>query len=213
MAWEKQITIIGCGPGSSELLTAEAKSAADSADCLVGSKRLLDLFEVNGCEKVPVGANVDMALKEIAERVATKRIGLLVSGDPGLCSLAKPVIKRFGVEACRVLPGISSIQLAFSRVGLDWYDAKIITAHGKSPEIKYEELAGEGKIAVLGGREESIGWINGLVEFLERDRELIICENLSLPSERVFNVTPQKFKELKLSSMAIVLIIRKELVP
>jgi precorrin-6y C5,15-methyltransferase (decarboxylating) CbiE subunit len=173
----------------------------------------LDLFKVNGCEKVPVGADVDRALKEIAGRMATKRIGLLVSGDPGLCSLAKLVIKRFGVEACRVIPGISSIQLAFARVGLDWYGAKIITAHGSSPEVKYEELAGEGKIAVLGGREESIGWISGLVEFLDRDRELIICENLSLPSERVFNVKPQKFKELKLSSMAIVLIISKELVP
>ncbi len=38
------ITLVGCGPGSAELITPEAHKAIAHAEVLVGAPRLLDLF-------------------------------------------------------------------------------------------------------------------------------------------------------------------------
>ena len=45
----------------------------------------------------------------IEQRTDCKNIAVLVTGDPGIFSLARLVIERFGREQCRVIPGISSI--------------------------------------------------------------------------------------------------------
>ncbi len=216
MAKLKPITIIGCGPGGRESFTDEAKSAAQNADCLIGSERFLKMFDTNGCEKITAGANVEKVIEAIeAAKVSGKSIGVLVSGDPGLCSLAKPIIKRFGKKACRVVPGISSVQVAFSRIGLDWYGAKIITAHGGDPKIEYSELADEEKIAVLAGRDEAVKWIAGLAEFLGDAFQVIVCENLTLEDERVTKLSSDELINASVSSsistMAIILIVKKEL--
>ncbi len=216
MAKPKPITIIGCGPGGRESFTDEAKSAAQDADCLIGSKRFLKMFDTNGCEKITVVADVGKVVEAIEAATALgKNIGVLVSGDPGLCSLAKPIIKRFGKNACRVVPGISSVQVAFSRIGLDWYGAKIITAHGDDPRIEYGELANEEKIAVLAGRDAAVKWIAGLAEFLGDGFQIIVCENLTLENERVAALSSEELINASvsssLSSFTVVLIVKKEL--
>jgi precorrin-6y C5,15-methyltransferase (decarboxylating) CbiE subunit len=192
------------------MLTAEAIESASSADTLIGSARLLDLFS-GKAEKVETGADIKKAITEIEKRLPAQKVALLVSGDPGLCSMAKPVVERFGRGACRIIPGISSVQAAFASVGIDWYGAEVITAHASDPGITYEELSKEKKIAVLGGREESIKWIAGLAKHLDGASDIYVCENLSLPSERVFKVEADELEGLKLSTMVVVLIIEKEL--
>ncbi len=207
---EKPITIVGCGPGAEKLLTAEAIEAVANADCLIGSKRLLELFP-DGAEKISIGADVALAISEIEKRVPKRKVALLVSGDPGLCSIATPVVKKFGHGSCRLLPGISSVQLAFASIGLDWYGAKVISAHAKDPCLNCEDFLGESKIAVLGGRENSIKWIVGLAKSLGEERELIVFENLSLQSEKITTVDIGELENMELSSLVIVLIIEKEL--
>ena len=142
MAMNPVITIAGCGPGASELVTPAARRAAAEADTLVGASRLLELFGDNRCEKISVGTDIEGVLRAIDERYRTRRVVVLVTGDPGLCSLALPVLKWFGRERCRVIPGISAVQAAFAAVGLDWLDARIIDAHGKVPESGVQSLRG-----------------------------------------------------------------------
>ena len=207
----KPLTIIGCGPGSESMLTIEAKESALAADTLIGSARLLELFP-GSAEKVETGADIKKAIAEIEKRIDTQKVALLVSGDPGLCSMAKPVVERFGRETCRLIPGISSVQSAFASIGVDWYGAKVVTAHGKDPDISYEELAKEKKIAILGGRDDSIKWIAGLAKHLDRATDIFVCENLSLPTERVLKVEADKLEAIKLSTLVVVLIIEKGVV-
>jgi precorrin-6y C5,15-methyltransferase (decarboxylating) CbiE subunit len=193
------------------MLTPSAIESASSADFLLGSARLLALFPNNN-EKIETGADIKKTVAEIEKRVPARKVALLVSGDPGLCSMAKPVIERFGRDACRVIPGISSVQAAFASVGVDWYGAKVITAHASDPEISYDELSGEKKIAVLGGREGSVRWISGLAKSFDGGRDIYVCENLSLPSESVIKIEADELEGLELSPMVVVLIIEKGLV-
>ena len=97
----KPITIAGCGPGALEYVTPAALHAIEQAEVLVGARRLLETFPRVAAERIVVGADVHKALDAMAKHVGRRRIVVLVTGDPGLCSLARPVIRGFGRDACR----------------------------------------------------------------------------------------------------------------
>jgi cobalt-precorrin-7 (C5)-methyltransferase len=204
------IIIAGCGPGSPDYLTPAILKAIDNAEVLVGASRLLDLFPGSRSERVVVGSDIEKVLGEIETRRDSRRIVVLVTGDPGLCSLARPILNRFGRSACEIIPGISSLQVAFARIGLDWLDARIIDAHGENPDLTPESLQNEGKIAVFAGRSESIRWVAGLVNALGEGRRIYLCENLTLDDEKIRQVQPAELANIQASSRSIMLIIKEE---
>ena len=204
-----RITIVGCGPGGFDYMTPAAYHAIQEADVLVGAHRLLAEFPGNAADRIPVGANVAAALDQL-EPHRGKRVTVLVTGDPGLCSLAKPVVSRFGRAACRIIPGISSIQTAFARAGTDWLDARIINAHGGHPPVDPATLAGIPKLAVLAGHPKCRGWLNDVAATLGNGYRIVVCENLTLPDERVRSLTPARLKTYKMPSRCIILWIEKK---
>ena len=209
---KKKIIIVGCGPGAVDCITPAAEAAAGKADVLIVSQRLKDLFPKCPAERIDSGTDVAGILDTIASRRDDGwQVVLLATGDPGIFSLAKPVIRRFGRENCEVIPGISSIQVAFARLGLDWQDARIISAHSSEPEMTAADLRPAGKIAVLGGRETALAWIAMLLRDLGSGRRVFLCEDLTLPGERIREIDPTDLAGLPVSSRAIVLIIQGEL--
>jgi len=204
------IIIAGCGPGSPDYLTPAACKAIEQADVLIGAGRLLELFPAHGAEKIVVGSDVENILGDIVTR-RRKRIVVLVTGDPGLCSLAKPVLKRFGRDACEVIPGVSSVQVAFARIGMDWLDARIIDAHGDNPDLKPAMLMRDDKIAVFAGRKEAIKWIAGLAKVVGEGRRIYLCENLTLEDEKIRQVQPDELGKVEASSRCIVLMIKEDI--
>jgi precorrin-6y C5,15-methyltransferase (decarboxylating) CbiE subunit len=205
------ITIVGCGPGGLDYLTPAARASIVQAEVLVGASRLLELFATNGAERIVVGADIPKALDQLAPHVGKHKVVVIVSGDPGICSLAQPVIQRFGWESCRVIPGISSMQVAFARLGLDWTDARLISAHHHAPKLDMGSLAGEGKIAVLAGNASTKEWIVGLAKRLAVTHSIFVCEDLTLSQERVFRLGPDDLAGAKLSAQSIVLFIGKKI--
>ena len=65
----------------------------------------------------------------------------------------------------------------------------------------------EEKIAVLGGRDDSIVWAHNLAKTLS-DRRIFICENLSLDGEKVLELTLEQLGSYKAVSMSIILLIK-----
>jgi cobalt-precorrin-7 (C5)-methyltransferase len=205
------ITIVGCGPGGLDYLTPAARGSIAKAEVLIGASRLLELFAVNGEERIVVGADIPKVLEQIAPHVGQHKVVVIVSGDPGICSLAQPVIQRFGWESCRVIPGISSVQVAFARLGLDWTDARLISAHHHAPQLDMDALAEESKIAVLAGNASTRDWIVRLAKRLAETHSIFACEDLTLPQERVFRLHPGDLAGAKLSAQSIVLFIGKKI--
>ncbi|MGD0092292.1 MAG: precorrin-6y C5,15-methyltransferase (decarboxylating) subunit CbiE [Planctomycetota bacterium] len=205
-----KITICGCGPGAPEYLTPVVRQAVERAEVLVGARRLLELFPESAAERVAVGADTERALQEIAARHG-RRVAVLVTGDAGLCSFAQPVLKRFGREACAVVPGISSVQVAFARLGLDWLDARILSAHAENPRADSGVFVGCEKFAVLLGRKEALAWAAELAGALGSAYRIFVCENLTLKDERVRETTAAELPALKVSSLALVLLVKKGL--
>ncbi|HTY22934.1 MAG TPA: precorrin-6y C5,15-methyltransferase (decarboxylating) subunit CbiE [Desulfomonilaceae bacterium] len=208
---EYAITIVGCGPGSPEYVTPAVLAAVNAADLLIGTERLLRLFPLDTAKRVVVNSSVEEALDEIEKQLDHGTVAVLVTGDPGVFSLAKLVIERFGRERCRVVPGISSVQTAFARLGLDWVDVRIVSAHKEDPKPDATLLTSD-KIAVLLGREGSLRWVAELIrENAPSDRRIFLCENLTLDDELVREVQPEDLAKLDVSSRTVVLIVKSDL--
>jgi precorrin-6y C5,15-methyltransferase (decarboxylating) CbiE subunit len=207
-----KLWIVGCGPGSVRYVTAAAREAAAGAETLVGGKRLLELFPDGAAERIVVGADIAAVLEQVAaKRAAGRRVVVLVGGDPGLHSLAQNVIRRFGRQSCEVVPAISSLQVAFARLGLDWSDARILSAHGRTPAIAANELVETGKIAILAGTKEALGWSAAMAAALQVTHAAYLAENLTLDNERFQPLTAARLAASDASSLSIVLLIRKAL--
>lgn len=203
----KQLMIIGCGPGAIEYMTEAGRKGIAGADVVAGSAHLLKLFALEGKTRLPIASDIEGALEAIDVFLKEgKRVAVLVSGDPGLCSLATPVIQRFGKEACDVIPGISSVQLLFARLGLDWMDARIFSAHKNLPELDAKTLENVKTLVILCGHHVSQQWVIELYLSLGQGRKIIVCQDLSLPTERIDEVDGEMFSKMELSSRTIVVI-------
>lgn len=209
-AKEHAITIIGCGPGSPDYVTPAARAAAQQADCLLGADRLLKLFPESSAEKLSIGSSMQEILDSIALRVERQKVGVLVSGDPGLYSLSKLVLERFGRSMCQIIPGISSVQVAFAAIGLDWEGARIVSAHKENPSLD-PSWAQEEKIAVLGGRTESVQWLAEQLLPLLPEPVIFLCENLTLEDESIREVRSDELTNEAMSTRVVMLIVNRRL--
>src|SRR3989338_870306 len=111
-----KVDIIGIGPGSQGYLLPIAKRKIEDADTLIGSKRLIKLFRSLQKEEIPIEGHFDKALSYIKKYGNKKRIALLVSGDPGIYSFSENLSKKLNRDDYEVIPGISSVQLAFASI-------------------------------------------------------------------------------------------------
>jgi precorrin-6y C5,15-methyltransferase (decarboxylating) CbiE subunit len=206
-----RVTVVGCGPGGPDYVTPAARRAAGQADVLFGAERLLDLFPEARAVKVPVTAPLDEVLDEMESRArAGRRVCVLVSGDPGVHSLARLVLDRFGRANCRVLPGISSVQAAFASLGLSWENVRLESAHHRPPKTEVSEVAREDRIAVLLGSDAGRAWTVRLVRAAS-DHRCFVCENITLPDERVTEVTADELAAGEFSGRTVVLIVKEDL--
>lgn len=109
---------------------------------------------------------------------------VLASGDPGFFGIVRLLGGRFGRESLRVVPGQSSVALAFARVGLSWDDAVTVSAHGRDPRRAVNVCRAHPKVAVLTSPEFGPAELAQMLEGL--DRSFVVAEKLGGPDERVF---------------------------
>ena len=206
-----KIIIAGCGPGHGDYVGLATQKAVSQAEVLVGAQHLLDLFPRMNCQRIVVRGLMAGILEQMGT-LADKKICVLVSGDSGLFSLARLVISRFGRENCQLIPGISSVQVAFARLALDWSDALLISAHGRVPQVDTAELARYDKIALLAGNDGAVSWAADKLTELGTDYLAVSCENLTLATETIqeFN-DAELLRQASLPSRTILLLLKKEL--
>lgn len=203
------ITIIGCGPGARECVTLEALSAIHQAEVLIGTPRLLALFPDLTAPAVAVsGRRAEVC--DAIEQHRDRKLAVLVTGDPGLASLAAPIVERFGLAACRVIPGISAVQVAFARLGLSWEQVRILSAHASCPQYDPALMQHEKAIAVLSGDANSQAWISLLAAALGPQWQATIAQNLTLPDERIFAASPGELAKLPQPLRAVIIFQRTE---
>jgi precorrin-6y C5,15-methyltransferase (decarboxylating) CbiE subunit len=186
---ESTIQIIGCGPGSPGYLTMNAIRAVESVSVLFGAKRLLALFQDFPGKKIEVIGELQAVYSLLENYIETHvAVGVLVTGDPSIASLAQPILKRFGAGRCRIVPGISSVQVACARLGLDLCDTLLINAHKDMPDKDPETLQKNKNILVLIGNKKSDDWVIRTAVVLRETHVLYACSDLSLETESITEI-------------------------
>jgi precorrin-6B C5,15-methyltransferase / cobalt-precorrin-6B C5,C15-methyltransferase len=174
-----RITVIGLDGGP---LSAEAESLLEEAVIVVGGKRHLELLGVEGERAVVLRGDLLKVLARIGEIGGP--VVVLASGDPGFFGIVRLLAERFGRETLRVLPGVSSVALAFARAALPWDDAVTVSVHGRDPRRSVNVCRAHPKVAVLTSSE--FGPTELARELEDTGRTFFVAERLGEPAERTF---------------------------
>lgn len=176
--------VVGIGPGSRDYLIPKAVDTVNNAQVLVGGKRALALFPEHRGEKMVITGDLPKVIAFIRSNLH-KEIAVLVSGDPGFHSLLPIIRKSFPGERIQVIPGISSVQLAYARLALPWQDATLLSLHGKELSILKEYLTAP-NLALLTDPVNSPSQIAAYwLENGGTDCTVYLCEHLSYEDENV----------------------------
>ena len=206
---EKQITIIGVGPGSVEHLTSEALLAVRQAKLLIGARRLLESFDHPPEQKFEA-----ILADEIAEIIQNSRydqICVLMSGDPGFYSGTKRLYPFLKGHRVRVLCGIGSLQYLCAQIPIPWDDVFPVSAHGRKVNISALAAAHEKTFFLTGGGTTVQSLCceltqNGLGNFL-----VTAGSRLSYPDERMVMGLASQLAEAEFDPLSAVLVQRTAL--
>ena len=122
--------VISAGPGDEQLLTMQARWALEEAQIVFCAERYRGL--IASPARIRPLYPFSAAMEELeSARESGLRTAVLVSGDAGLYSLLPVLRERFGPEALRVCPGVSSLQAFCAKLCIPWQEARILSAHGR----------------------------------------------------------------------------------
>lgn len=130
---QHKIIVAGIGPGAKEYVVPAAQKAIDGAAVLVGGSRALREFSHEGQKTCAIKADIAGVMDFIREQLKESDVVVMVSGDPGYYSLLGALRRNFSLAQISVIPGISSMQVAFAKVALPWQDADLLSFHGRVP--------------------------------------------------------------------------------
>jgi len=177
------VQLVGCGPGGADWVTPAARAAVAEADVVFGPADLQELFEPGAAARLDLPARPEGAAMLVgASRDRGLACAVLVRGDCGIHSLARGIQRHLGAQHCRRVPGISSVQVACARFGLDWEGLRIVSAHGRQPRLLEAADLRAPVVAVLGGGAGFGRVLEGLRALLGAGR-VLLGSDLTLPGE------------------------------
>ncbi len=169
------VTVIGC---DGRTFGPDATDALASARLVIGAPRHLRVAPVPAHAEQRELKHLDDALDAIAGHAGPTAV--LASGDPGFFGIVRALRAR-GITPY-VIPAVSSVADAFARIGLDWDDALVVSAHGRDPRKALAAALAHPKAAILTAP--------GTAAVLARDlhaagKRVYAVELLGTPEEKV----------------------------
>lgn len=166
-----KIVGVGCGPG---MLTEEAAAAIGAAALVYGSPRAIAL--ARACIRP------DCEVHEIEDYGTLRSL----PDDAVILSTGDPMLAGLGYLPGDVIPGVSSLQVAFARLKIPLARATVVTAHGKDHARAISDAGEE----ILRGRvvfliAEPAFDVRALAAALPPDARIAVCEDLGYPEERI----------------------------
>ena len=202
------VYVVGVGPGSGLYLTRAAEEIIDKAQLLIGGTRNIEFIRTSlglkeGQDTFVLGSDLASMMDQI-EKNLDKDIVVLASGDPSIYGIADYINRTMsrqedpatetnripsqrdsiqGKENLVIVPGISSIQYAFSVFKIPMNDLYITSSHGRQPD--YDFIFMHDKLALV--TDSKIGPRQIAQEVKDRglDYSFYVGENLSYHNQRI----------------------------
>jgi cobalt-precorrin-7 (C5)-methyltransferase len=188
-----KIVGVGCGPG---LLTEQAIHALKGSRRVFGSRRAIEIARHALPRSCEIHEIRDYSSLEIPDDAV-----LLSTGDPMLAGL--------GERDGEVIPGISSLQLAFARLRLPLVKVAIVDGHGQDPGQAIAETLGEVRrekiVFLIPDPSFPLGDLAGALAGEGISCSIALCEDLGYPAERIARGTPGEPPEIRSRLFSLVI--------
>lgn len=203
---KNELHVVGVGPGSPELLTAEASAIIKNADCIVAAPRNAALAA--GHDNVLLLGSFAETFERMNVELKKGSVAVLVSGDPGIYSLLPLIKKRFRAASLKVIPGIGSLQYLCCWESEGWEGAAILSGHGHplSPARLLITADRNEKTIIFCGGDKSPKWVCETLQDNDMENlEVVVGERLSYPDQRVSRGTPGQLAGMDFDPLSVVL--------
>src|SRR5690606_21571718 len=118
------ITVVGIGADGMAGLSAESRAELARATVIYGSERQLGLLDDTvTAERRAWPSPLLPALRSLDPDTDPH---VLASGDPLLHGIGATLIRHFGTDRARILPHVSSVTLAWARMGWPVPDTEVL---------------------------------------------------------------------------------------
>jgi precorrin-6Y C5,15-methyltransferase (decarboxylating) len=141
------VTVVGLGDDGWPGLTEEARAALRQAPLIAGSARHLALVPDLRGRRVHLPSPLLPQLDDLV--AANPGLCLLASGDPMLHGLGATLARRLGAEQMRVLPAVSSVALACSRLGWAGHEVDVVSVVSRPAEVVLPAVQPGARVLVL----------------------------------------------------------------
>ena len=203
------ITLVGMGAGTPAYLTAQGLAALQQAQYILGAKRLLEHLPEGCTPQRKAMYKPEEILAELAAHPEADT-AIVYSGDTGFYSGAAallPMLRAFGIS-CRVVPGLSSVQLLAAAVGRAWQDWKLVSAHGCACDPVAACMTAEGRpvFFLTGGADTPASLCAKLTAAGLGGAHALVGENLGTPEEAIRFGTAEEFAAAQFAPLSVLLV-------
>lgn len=185
------IIVVGIGADGMPGLSPVAKAELTRATVIYGSQRQLELLDDTvTAPRREWPSPMLPALRTLLDG-ADADVHVVASGDPLLHGVGNSLIRLYGADRVAVLPHVSSVTLACSRVGWAVQDTEVISLVSADPHIAVRR----GGQAVVMSRDRSTpaALARLLTDTGRGDSEVTVLEQLGGPAERRRTATAREW--------------------
>ncbi len=207
-----KVLVVGMHDNGPAGIGADLVARIREAEFLVGGQRHLDFFPDVKAEKLALRTNLKEAVATVQDRMATKRVVVLASGDPLFFGIGKHLVARLGADHLEIHPAPSTMQVAFARACEGWEDAALVSVHGK-PLANLDDAAREAsKIGVFTDDKNTPSAIaRHLIGLGCGDFKAVVCESLGGTDEKTSRYDGlEDLAKAETGDLNVLILIRKE---
>lgn len=208
----QKVSLVGIGMGTPDTLTQEGKQALESADLLIGARRMVEHIKRPG-QEVWTGYKPEEICAYIAAHPEYKNVAIALSGDVGFYSGAKKLLetlhRELPVVQKKVYCGISSMIYFCAKLETPWEDVHPVSLHGRECNLP-------GLLRIYGKIFAIVGTTDGIAKLCQKlqsygmgDVRVEVGERLSYPEEKITRGYAWQLTELETDSLSVVLFTRE----
>lgn len=207
-----RISVVSMGPGNIRFMLQEAIFRLQGSELVIGSFRQVEDVKslLDSKTKLCIYKKIQEIL-ELVQEYPEEKISILVSGDSGYYSLV-PYLKQKLEEEFDIIPGISSFQYLFSKLGENWQEYQLASVHGRdfdySDALRNEAI--KGLVLLTDDVQNPYEIAKKLVDDKIKNIECIVGENLSYDEERITRVDLEEYERLNRTFAMNVLVLKKK---
>ena len=187
--------VVGVGADGWDGLTTATQAVILSAEVVLGGPRQLAMLPaVEGQNRQRWPSPLSPALPGLLHQLEGRRVVALASGDPMLSGIGTTLVGILGAERVNVIPHVSSVTLARSRLGWSAESTAVVSVVGRDVHAVLRELAPGRQVLVLSSDQDTPAAIAGLLVARGYGQSrLVVLGDLGGDQETVVESTAEHF--------------------